>query len=88
MSVNQALAERLLPVLSLCGFMLSGLCANVAFWKMLAEANAQLPEDERFSWWWWTLGKHIRLWKEHKRLCSDSPWRLVALFSIGSASIL
>jgi hypothetical protein len=31
MSVNQALAERLLPVLSLCGFMLSGLCANVAF---------------------------------------------------------
>jgi hypothetical protein len=27
--------------------MLSGLCANVAYWKMLAEANARLSDDKK-----------------------------------------
>jgi hypothetical protein len=53
-------------------------------WKMIAEANAQLPDEKKFSWFWWTPSKHIRLWEEHKRLCADSRWRLVAIFSLGS----
>ena len=79
------MSEYILPGF-LCGFMLTtGLCAQIAFWKMLAETNAKLPDDKKFSWWWWTLGKDIRLWKEHKRLCADSRWRLVAICSFGSA---
>ena len=67
--------------------MLSGLCANVSLWKMLAEVNAHLPQDNQFSWWWWTITKEIRLWKEHKRLCPNSPWRVIAAFSVGSALV-
>ncbi len=57
------------------GFVLLGVLANVALFKTVAEVNAHLPEGEKFSWWWWTLGKHIRLWKAHKRLCPASHWR-------------
>jgi hypothetical protein len=67
--------------------MLSGLCANVAWWKTMAEVNAQLPDEQKFSWWWWTLSKHIRLWKEHKRLCADSPWRLRLVFCYAMALV-
>jgi hypothetical protein len=61
--------------------MLAGLVANVAAWKTMAEANARLPEDQKFSWWWWTLSKYVRLWKEHKRLCPESHWRLYMMLS-------
>jgi hypothetical protein len=44
-------------------------------WKVVAEVNARLPEDQRFSWWWWPAGKYLRLWKEHKRLLPQSHWR-------------
>ena len=47
----------------------------------MVEANARLPEGEKFSWWWWTLNKHMRLWKEHKRLCPESHWRLYTVLS-------
>jgi hypothetical protein len=55
---------------------------------MLAEVNEQLPDDKKFSWWWWTFSKELRLWKEHKRLCPSSRWRLVAISSFGSGIAL
>ena len=71
--------ELLQPNLVLvAGFMLSGLLANVAVWNVVAEVNARLPEDQKFSWWWWTIGKHVTLWKEHKRLCPTSHWRFLS----------
>ena len=57
------------------GFLLCGLAANVGVWKMVAEVNARLPEAGKFSWLWWTWGKYMRLWREHKRLCPESHWR-------------
>jgi hypothetical protein len=79
--------HRFLPIFFWCGFMLAGLCANVAFWKTVAEVNAQLPEGQKFSWFWWTLGKQIRLWKEHKRLCAESPWRKRLVFCYAMAFV-
>ena len=61
--------------------MLSGLLANVAAWKLVAEVNARLPQEQKFSWWWWTIGKHVRLWKEHKRLYPESHLRLYSVLS-------
>jgi len=63
--------------------MLSGIVASVAVWKAMAEANARLHEDRKFSLWWWTLSKHARLWKEHKRLCPESHLRIYAVLSFG-----
>jgi hypothetical protein len=60
--------------------MLSGLVANFAAWKTMAETKARLPENQKFSWWW-TWNKHVRLWKEHKRLCPESHWRLYTILS-------
>jgi len=65
---------QLNPVL-IAAFLLSGLVANVAMWKVVAEVNAHLPEDQRFSWWWWPIAKYLRLWREHKRLLPHSLWR-------------
>jgi hypothetical protein len=65
----------------IAGFMFFGLLANVAIWKTVSEVNAHLPDDQAFSWWWWTLGKYMRLWKEHKRLCPESRWKLYSLVS-------
>jgi len=67
--------------LLIAGFMLFGLLANVAVWKTVAEVNARLPTDQRFSWLLWTIGKYVRLWNEHKRLCPGSLWRLYAVVS-------
>lgn len=53
----------------------------MAAWKTMAEVNARLPEDQKFSWLWWTIGKHVRLWREHKRLCPASRWRLYLVLS-------
>jgi len=69
-------------------FLLCGLLANVAVWKVVAEVNARLAEDQKFSWWWWTIGKHVRLWKEHKRLCPESHWRLYSMLSFLTAIVL
>ena len=69
-------------------FVLCGLYANAAFWKTMAEVNPLLPKDQRFSWWWWTLGKHVRLWQEHKRLCPDSRWRVYSVLSFLAAIVL
>ncbi len=63
------------------GFLLFGLSANIAVWKTMAEANARLPEDQKFTWWWWTISKHWRLWQEHKRLYPASRWRLYSVLS-------
>ena len=70
------------------GFVFCGFLANVAAWKLVAEVNARLPEDKKFSWWWWTIGKHVRLWKEHKRLCPQSHWRLYSVLSYLMAIVL
>ena len=70
------------------GFLLCGFLANMAVWKVLAEVNARLPEDQKFSWWWWTIGKHLRLWREHKRICPESHWRLYLVLSFSMAIIL
>jgi disulfide bond formation protein DsbB len=72
----------------LVGFLLCGLFANVAVWKVMAEVNARVPEDQRVTWWWWTIGKHLRLWREHKRLCPESHWRLYSVLSFSMAIIL
>jgi hypothetical protein len=53
----------------------------------MKEVNAQLPDDHKFSWWWWTPSKHVRFWKAHKRLCADSPWRLRLVFSYAMAFV-
>ena len=62
--------------------MLFGLLANVAVWKTVTQVNSRLPKDQQFSYWWWTIGKHKRLWKEHKRLFPDSHWRLLFVLSL------
>jgi hypothetical protein len=79
--------QRLLPLFSLCGFFLSGLCANVTFWKMMAEVNLQLSDDQKFSWWWWTPSKYLRFWKAHKHLCAGSPWRIRFVLSYAAAFV-
>jgi hypothetical protein len=43
---------------------------------MIAEVNARLPEGQKLFKWWWTVGKYLRFWEQHKRLCPASPWRL------------
>lgn len=66
--------------------------ANVAYFKAQGEVNPLLPADQRISLWDWRPGKFRRLWKEHKRLCPTSRWRvwlalsniLAALFFIAS----
>ena len=63
------------------GFMLFGILAHIAIWKIVAETNAHLPDGERFSKWWWTFGKYLRLWKTHKRLCPMSHWRVYSVLS-------
>lgn len=55
---------------------------------MVTEVNARLPEDQKFSWWWWTIGKHLRLWKEHKRFFPDSHWTLYSVLFILAALVL
>ena len=65
----------------IAGFMLFGLLANVAMWKTVSEVNSHLPEAQRFSWWWWTLTKQMKVWNEHKRLCPNSHWRLYSALS-------
>jgi hypothetical protein len=60
-------------------FMLFAVLANVAIFKTVAEANAHLPDEQRFTWWWWTIGKHVNLWKAHKSLCPDSHWRIYSV---------
>jgi hypothetical protein len=69
------------------GFVLFGLLANVAFWKTVTEVNVRLPNDQKFSRWWWTMKKHVRLWKEHKRLCPQSRWRLYSFFFLVMAIV-
>jgi hypothetical protein len=70
------------------GFLLCGLIANVAVWKLVAEVNARLPEADKFSWLWWTWGKHMRLWREHKRLCPESHWRRFLVLAFSAAILL
>jgi len=48
---------------------------------MVTQVNPRLPEAEKFSRWWWTTGKHLRLWRTHKRLCPESHWRLYSVLS-------
>lgn len=69
-------------------FVLCGLFANVAIWKMTSEVNARLANDQKFALWWWTLGKHIKIWKEHKRLYPKSRWRLYSVLSFLAALAL
>jgi hypothetical protein len=69
------------------GFVLFGLLANVAFWKMVTEVNARLPDDQKFSRWWWTVKRHVRFWKEHKRLCPQSRWRLYSVLFLLTALV-
>jgi hypothetical protein len=71
--------------LLIAGFLLFGLLANVAVWKTVAEVNARLLNDQRFSRLWWTMGKSRRLWNEHKRLCPESHWRLYSVASFLAA---
>jgi hypothetical protein len=78
-----------LPLLILViGFLASGLAANVAVWKMVAEVNARLAEANRFSWLWWTFGKYVRLWREHKRLCPHSHLRTFSILAFSSGALL
>jgi hypothetical protein len=63
------------------GFMLFGILAHIVLWKTVAETNAQLPDSQKFCRWWWTFGKHLRLWTTHKRLCPMSHWRLYSVLS-------
>jgi hypothetical protein len=63
-------------------FMLCGLLANVAVWKTVAQVNSRLPEYQQFSYWWWTVGKYRRVWKEHKRLFPGSYWRVLFVLSL------
>jgi hypothetical protein len=62
-------------------FVLCGVSANVAIWKMTSEVNARLANDQKFALWWWNFGKYIRIWKEHKRLYPKSRWRLYSVLS-------
>jgi prepilin signal peptidase PulO-like enzyme (type II secretory pathway) len=71
--------------LPIAGFLLFGLLANVAVWRTVAEVNARLPNDQKFSWLWWTIGKYARLWAEHKRFCPGSHWRLYSVVSFLTA---
>jgi hypothetical protein len=69
------------------GFFLFGLLANVAVLKIMAEVNSRLPEDQKFSYWWWTMSKHVRLWKEHRRLCPESHWRFYSVVSFAMVGV-
>ena len=60
-------------------FLLFAFLTNVAVWKSVAQVNERLPNDQKLSRWWWTIKKIARLWKEHKRLCPNSHWRLYSL---------
>lgn len=71
----------------IAGFVWFGLLAHVAFWKTVTEVNTRLPDDQKFSRWWWTIKKHVRLWKEHKRLCPQSHWRLYLVLSLLTALV-
>jgi hypothetical protein len=73
--------------LLIAGFLLSGLAGNVATWMMVGEVNRRLPTDQRFSMWWWTFQKHVRLWKQHKALCPESSLRLWLILAFSIASI-
>jgi len=75
-------------IVLVAAFVFCGLLANVAAWKLVAEVNARLSEDKKFSWLWWTIGKYVRLWKEHKRLCPQSHWRLYSVLSYLIAIVL
>ncbi len=69
-------------------FVLCGLGSNVFFWKMVSEVNARLANDQKFSVWWWPLGKYVRLWKEHKRLLPSSRWRQYWALSFAAVVVL
>lgn len=73
-------------VLLTATFLLCGFLANLATWKAVDEVNPHLSESQRFSQWWWTITKHARLWKEHKRLCPHSHWRLYMVLSFAGGS--
>lgn len=68
-------------------FVVCGFLANAAFWKMVAEVNAQLPPAQKFRWWW-TFSKHLRLWEEHRRLYPDSNLRRYSILFFALAIVL
>jgi hypothetical protein len=71
----------------IAAFLFFALLSDVAVWKTVSEVNARLPDDQRFPYLRWTLGKYKRLWMEHKRLCPHSHWRLYSVLSLGLAAL-
>jgi hypothetical protein len=61
--------------------MLLALLSTGAIWKMVADVNTRLAEQERFSYLGWYWGKLDRLWAAHRRFYPHSPWRTCFLIS-------
>jgi len=81
---GQVLEPNFLLVAALVVF---AFLAHAVQWKTVSEVNSRLPQDQQFPHWWWTVSKQKRLWREHKRLCPQSPSRLYWVLSYAIAVI-
>jgi hypothetical protein len=53
-----------------CG-VVSAISSSFVVFQMVDKVNDKLPEERRFSYIWWYLSKHQRLFAEYKRLYPD-----------------
>jgi hypothetical protein len=74
----------ILVIVAIGGMSTFGLLSSIVSYQMLAEVNAHLPQELRFSGFGWWLGKSFRLHGEYRRLFPDGKllirfWTVSAL---------
>lgn len=72
-----------------CGVSLM-LLANFLLYIMIGRVNVKLPEEQRIGYFWFDLGKNIRVLREYRRLYPDSALGILAviLFFVSIAFVI
>ncbi len=68
-------------ILGVCGLASAAIVSS-----MVDEVNPRLPENQRFSAYWWHFPKYLRLLREYRRLCPSGK-RMNRLRWIGVAAV-